>query len=217
MLADISHELRSPLTRIAVSLELLRRGEQDVIAPIQADLDRLNVMIGQILELARFDLQDSGAAQGSVDLHAVLEDVVESASYEGRPKQCGATLSVQGPAFVAGDYAALHSCFENIVRNAISYSPANSSVAVTLRPDGACFVVSIDDCGPGVPEESLTRIFAPFYRVAASMASHPGGTGLGLSITARIVARYGGSIHAENRVPQGLSVKVRLPRRGAEL
>jgi two-component system sensor histidine kinase CpxA len=217
MLADISHELRSPLTRIAVSLELLSRGEQDVIVPMQADLDRLNGMIGQILELARFDLQDSAAAHGSVDLHVVLEEVVQSATYEGRQKKCAVMLFGQGPAFVTGDYAALHSCFENIVRNAVCYSPSNCDVVVTLRSDGSRFLVSIEDSGPGVPAELLPRIFAPFFRVPESMAAHPNGTGLGLSITARIVARYGGTIRAENRADRGLRVQVQLPQQGARL
>ena len=221
MLADISHELRSPLTRIGVSLELLSRGEQDVIVPMQADLDRLNVMIGQVLELARFDLQDPIATQGRVDLHAVLEDVVESASYEGRQKHCAVTLSAQGPAFVTGEYAALRSCFENVVRNAVSYSPANGIVAVSLSFEGAAFLISIEDAGPGVPEESLTRIFAPFFRVPSGAATTVPGTGLGLSIAARIVACYGGTIRAVNRPPQGLAVQLRLPRhalqKGTEL
>jgi two-component system sensor histidine kinase CpxA len=217
MLADISHELRSPLTRIAVSLELLRRGQQDVIPPMQADLDRLNALIGDILQLVRFDLQDPAAARGGVDLHAVLEDVVAGAAYEGRQKQCSLTLSANGPAFATGEYAALHSCLENIVRNAVTYSSPNSTVEVTLHSDGSHLLVTIDDSGPGVPEESLARIFAPFFRVPANMASHPHGTGLGLSIAARIVARYGGTIRAVNRSPHGLSVQLRLPRQTAEL
>jgi two-component system sensor histidine kinase CpxA len=217
MLADISHELRSPLTRIGVSLELLSRGEQDAIEPMRADLDRLNTMIGRILELARFDLQDPAAAQGSIDLCALLEDVVESANYEGRQKHCVVALSVCGQAFVVGEYVALHSCFENIVRNAISYSPTDSSVAVTLRVESEQLLIFIEDSGPGVPEESLARIFAPFFRMPTSMASHPNGTGLGLSISARIVARYGGSIHAENRSPRGLCVQVQLPAQSAAL
>jgi two-component system sensor histidine kinase CpxA len=215
MLADISHELRSPLTRIAVSLELLRRGEQDVLEPMQADLERLNTMIGQILELARFDLQSAGgAADSGVDLCAVLEDVLESGNYEGRGKQCTVTLAAQGPAFVSGAYDALRSCFENIVRNAIFHAPPGSAVGVRLvTAEPGTILVRIDDAGPGVPPESLASIFTPFFRVLSGEGPNPYSSGLGLSISSRIVMRYGGAIHAENRSPHGLSVIVRLPAR----
>ena len=211
MLADISHELRSPLTRIAVSLELLRRGEQDVLEPMQSDLDRLNVMIGQILELARFDLQPAASAQGIVDLQAILEDVVESGNYEGRARQCTIALTSDGPAFVSGAYDALRSCFENILRNAIVYAPAGSCIDITMSAGQGSIVTRVDDSGPGVPAESLASIFNPFFRVLSGEDPHPQGSGLGLSISSRIVTRYGGTIRAENRPPHGLSVIVQLP------
>jgi two-component system sensor histidine kinase CpxA len=210
MLADISHELRSPLTRMGVSLELLRRGEQDVIEPMQADMERLNAMIGQILELARFDLQSAGGVRGKVDLQAVLEEVVETGKYEGRGKECVITLKPAGSAPVLGEYAALRSCFENILRNAIFYSPVGGCVEVSVEAESRGLVVRIEDAGPGVPEESLGKIFTPFFRVSA-VTPHPHGSGLGLSISSRIVARYGGTIRAENRAPGGLAVVVWLP------
>jgi two-component system sensor histidine kinase CpxA len=211
MLADVSHELRSPLTRIGVSLELLRRGETDVLEPMQADLDRLNDMIGQVIELARFELQPPIASLALIDLHAVLEDVVESANYEGRSEGKSVLLSSTPSCFIRGDQAALRSCLENIVRNALQYSPTSGVIQVALQQTNANSIsIRVDDSGPGVPEDALPHLFAPFFRVAATSAAHPG-SGLGLSISARVVARHGGILSASNRSPHGLSIQLTLP------
>jgi two-component system sensor histidine kinase CpxA len=215
MLADISHELRSPLTRISVSLELLRRGEVDVLEPMQTDLDRLNEMIGQVLELTRLELSEplEPSAQHEVSLSSIVEDIVESANYEGRARGMKVTLALAGSYFVTGEHSALRSCIENIVRNALQHSEDGGEISVAIDPSpNVSVVVRVEDSGPGVPDEALPRLFAPFYRVPASMAAHPGGSGLGLSIAARVAARCGGSIMAHNRIPHGLSVSVTLPR-----
>ena len=212
MLADISHELRSPLTRIGVSLELLRRGETDVLEPMQADLDRLNVMIGQVLELTRLELQTSSASHRDVDLRGILEDIVESANYEGRGAGKSVRLASCGVCVVRGDDAALRSCIENIVRNALQHSAAGGVVDVTLAAAGDGWVaVRVEDSGPGVPEDQLANILAPFFRVPGSSEAHPHGSGLGLSISARVVARHGGTIAVANREPHGLAVRLMLP------
>jgi two-component system sensor histidine kinase CpxA len=213
MLADISHELRSPLTRIGVSLELLRRGETDVLEPMQADLDRLNIMIGQVLELTRFELQETSIASREVDLKGLLEDVVESANYEGR--STAKTVHLTAPAGlckVMGEAAALRSCVENIVRNALQHSPPGGLIEIMLQQAASAQItLRVDDSGPGVPEDSLGKLFTPFFRVPGSSESHPHGSGLGLSISARVVARHGGTIAAANRSPHGLSVILTLP------
>ena len=214
MLADISHELRSPLTRISVSLELLRRGEVDVLEPMQEDLDRLNAMIGQVLELTRLELMESqvASAQHEVNVSALVEQIVESANYEGRAPGKTVVLVLEGAYSVTGEEGVLRSCVENVVRNALQYSPAGGQIDVVVAKDKAGFAtVRVEDNGPGVPEEALTRLFAPFYRVPGSAAQHPSGSGLGLSIAARAAARCGGTVTAENRKPHGLRVTVTFP------
>ena len=214
MLADISHELRSPLTRISVSLELLRRGEVDVLESMQVDLDRLNAMIGQVLELTRLELSEPLAvsADHEVNVSGIVEEIVESANYEGRADGKTVELAMEGAYFVAGESGALRSCIENIVRNALQHSPAGGVIGVSVRAGSKGWItVRVEDSGLGVPEEALPRLFAPFYRVPGSGAGHPEGSGLGLSIAARAAARCGGTVVAENRVPQGLSVSVTLP------
>jgi two-component system sensor histidine kinase CpxA len=214
MLADISHELRSPLTRISVSLELLRRGEVDVLEPMQADLDRLNGMIGQVLELTRLELMESriALAQQELNVSTLVEEIVDSANYEGRALDKTVTLVLDGVYFITGEYGVLRSCIENIVRNALQYSPAGAEIDVAVEAETAGRVtVRVEDRGPGVPDEALKRLFAPFYRVPGSAAQHPSGSGLGLSIAARAAARCGGTVTAENRKPNGLCVIVTLP------
>ena len=217
MLADISHELRSPLTRIGVSLELLRRGETDVLEPMQADLDRLNAMIGQVLELTRFELQEPVGFAREVDLEAVVEEVVERANYEGRGAGKTVSFASHGACMVMGEDMALRSCVENIVRNALQHSAAGGVVGVELEREEGWVLLRVDDSGPGVPEEQLVKILAPFFRVAGGSEGHPHGSGLGLSIAARVVARHGGTIEAVNRRPHGLSVRVRLPAAAARV
>ncbi len=210
MLADISHELRSPLTRISVSLELLRRGETDVLETMQQDLDRLNEMIGQVLELTRFDLQEQPLAQYQVELVSLLEDLLDSANHEGRARGITVTLAAPSTCIVPGDEALLRSAIENIIRNALQHAPLQSTVSLTLTR-GAQASLRIDDDGSGVPAAALPNLFAPFFRVPQNSGVHSHGTGLGLSISARIVERHAGTVTAVNRSPQGLSVILTLP------
>ena len=213
MLADISHELRSPLTRIGVSLELIRRGEMDVLDPMQSDLDQLNQMIGQILDLMRFELHKPIGPQRAIDLLPVVEDVVESANHEGRNEGKLVVLGTSGQAcMIEGEEAALRSCVENVVRNALQFTPPGGRIDITLsRVEPSRVVVRVDDNGPGVPDDTLPFLFAPFFRVPGSQAAHPQGSGLGLSLSSRIVARSGGEITAANRSPHGLSVCLTFP------
>ena len=213
MLADISHELRSPLTRIAVSVELLRRGETDVIEPIQTDLDRLNQLIGQILQLSRFELQPPVNPNQQVELRELLADIVESAGYEGRHRKVSVHLAPSNRCVLPADEKMLRSCVENIVRNALQHSTENQNIAVSLDDSQpSVVIIRVEDAGPGVPAEALSRIFEPFFRVSDSSHGHPQGSGLGLSIAARIAARHGGSITAANHTPHGLCVTLTLPR-----
>ena len=212
MLADISHELRSPLTRISVSLELLRRGETDVLETMQQDLDRLNQMIGQVLELTRFDLQQQPLARYPVELVSLLEDLLDSANHEGRARGVTVTLAVPPTCIIPGDETLLRSAIENIIRNALQHAPPVSTVTLTLTLTCAAqATLRIDDTGPGVPAEALPNLFAPFFRVPQNNSAHPHGTGLGLSISARILERHGGTVTASNRAPHGLSVILTLP------
>jgi two-component system sensor histidine kinase CpxA len=216
LLADISHELRSPLTRLSVSLELMRRGETDVLEQMQKDLDRMNVMIGEILLLTRLELQPSQIASAHVDLAAMLEQVAQDAEFEMQDQDKRVTVTVRGPCSIRGDANLLRSCIENIVRNAVHYTAQHTTVEITACPcgdaGGSRCEILVRDHGPGVPEQSLPFLFDPFYRASESRDLREGGTGLGLSISQRIVELHRGSIEAANRTDgTGFEVRILLP------
>jgi two-component system sensor histidine kinase CpxA len=216
LLANISHELRSPLTRLSVSLELIRRGENDVVEQMQRDLDRLNDMIGQILLLTRLDMKEAEPARERWNLKPVLEAIADDAQYERQDEEKTILLSAPSDCFVVGDVNLLRSCFENIVRNAVNYTAAGTSVAVTVSAEHHdtkdFWRVEVEDQGPGVPSESLPFLFDPFYRVSQSRDRTDGGAGLGLAIAQRVVHVHGGRISADNATTHsGLNVQVTLP------
>jgi two-component system sensor histidine kinase CpxA len=212
MLGHISHELRSPLTRIAVSLELLRRGENESLEQMQVDLDRMNQMIGEILELTRMDLQqDVQFAAERVDLPAILTAIGQDAAFEARERGQRIECDIESGCTLMGDPAMLRSCCENVVRNALLYTTAGTVIRIALRCGKNQAEVLIEDNGDGVPEESLPRLFEMFYRVGATSERHPGGTGFGLATAQRIVLLHGGTISASHVLPHGLAIRIRLP------
>jgi len=215
LLGDISHELRSPLARLGVSLELVRRGEMDGVERMQTDLDLLEHLIGQILTLTRLQTQQHQRPETTVDLRSVVEGVAEDARFEGKESQKSVTISHAHDCWIKGDAGLLRSCIENVVRNAVRYTKPSSTVDISLDiPKGSVtrFArIVIRDSGPGVPAEALPRLFEPFYRVSLSRDRNTGGTGLGLSIAQRIVVFHGGTIAARNRPEGGLETEIRLP------
>jgi signal transduction histidine kinase len=217
MLADISHELRSPLTRISVSLELLRRGEMDVLDKMECDLGQMNAMIGQILLLTRLDLQPEQRTSAPVDLVPIIRSIAADAEFEIQHEDKRVLVDAPATCMVRGDANLLRSCIENIVRNAAHYTAQKTSVTILVRPlphfgHAQQCEITVQDCGPGVPESALPYLFDPFFRVSQSRDLREGGSGLGLSISNRIAELHGGSISAENCTGQsGLVVRLRLP------
>jgi two-component system sensor histidine kinase CpxA len=215
ILGDISHELRSPLTRLSVSLELVRRGEPDAVNLMQADLDRLDSLIEQILTLTRLQAQHDQKVETTVNLRSIVESVAKDAGLEAKQADKSVLIGHADDCWLKGDPALLRSCIENVIRNAIHYTRPQTGVEVSLK------LVSIDgsysgrilvaDCGTGVPTEALTRLFEPFYRVSEPGDHTTKGTGLGLSIAKRVALLHGGSIQARNRVNGGLEMEILLP------
>jgi two-component system sensor histidine kinase CpxA len=214
LFADISHELRSPLARLGVSLELVRRGEMDGVERMQTDIDRLDDMIGQILTLTRLQGQTAQRDATTVNLRSLIESVAEDARFEGKEAEKSVDFISADSCSVKGDPGLLRSAIENVVRNAIRYTKPGSRVTILLRTSGdeqRYAEIVIADNGEGVPAEALPRLFEPFYRVSASRDRDSGGAGLGLSIAHRIVTFYSGSITARNITNSGLEVIIRLP------
>jgi two-component system sensor histidine kinase CpxA len=223
LIYDISHELRSPLARLNVALDLgrERKGNDPAFDHMEQDIECLNDMIGRLLTVAKLDASTTAVPMSRVDLTELVSQIVRSADFELQEQDGAVRLSSQGQYFVQGNAELLHSAIENVIRNAIRYTGAGNSVpensvdvqlesANTAAPASVRLLVR--DYGQGVPESELVNIFQPFYRVADDRNRQSGGTGLGLAIADRVVRIHGGTISARNATPHGLEVEILLPR-----
>lgn len=213
LLRDVSHELRSPLTRLQLALSLAHReagGVERQLTRIACEADRLEQLIARILKLVRLERPNSTFQGVSVDVGKLLELIGQDVAIEAEARSCTVAVQAHAGLDVAGDPELLRSAFENVIRNAVRYGPSGSAVVVTAgRHDWIEIIVR--DRGPGVPEKDLKLIFEPFYRVDAARDRAGGGEGLGLAIAARAIAVHGGSIEARNAPGGGLEVAMRLP------
>jgi two-component system sensor histidine kinase CpxA len=220
LLRDVSHELRSPLARLEVALELARRRSGDAAAEaldrIGRESGRLDELIGQLLSLARLDSGAVEPKRDGVDLGRLLGEVVADARFEAESTGRAVALFVERPATVRGAAELLRSALENVVRNAIVHAPAATEIDVSLTvtpaaDGGETAAIIVRDRGPGVPEPELERLFEPFHRVSDARERQSGGVGLGLAITRRAVEWHGGRVTASNHPDGGLEVTIRLP------
>lgn len=219
LLNDISHELRSPLARLNVALGLARQRtgveSTDMLDRIELEAARLNELIGRILTLARLEDGEQLVPQTPVPLDEIVESVSEDAEFEAQERHCHVHTSIaEGNWEVRGNASLLHSAVENVVRNAIRYTQEGSAVDIELKNEtrGAReAVLRVSDSGPGVPSDSLDKLFQPFYRLDDARGRQTGGVGLGLAITERAVRFHGGKVSAFNRPQGGLVIEIRLP------
>jgi two-component system sensor histidine kinase CpxA len=219
LLGDISHELRSPLARLGVALGLARQrsGPEATgsLDRIERESDNLNEMISQLLTLTRLESGTDGRKRTKVDLGTLVREVAEDADFEAHSLNRSVHVVASDSCSINGVEDLLRSAVENVVRNAVRFTPEGTAVEVALRKQnggGDNFaVISVRDRGNGVPEESLEKIFRPFYRTEdARDRQSGGGTGLGLAITERAVRMHGGSVEARNATGGGLSVEMKL-------
>jgi two-component system sensor histidine kinase CpxA len=215
LLGDISHELRSPLARLGVAVELARSGanRDAALDRIQKESDRLNALVGELLQVTRAEADPAAGRFDPVALDGLLGSIAEDAQVEAGARGSRVELSPPPPVTVRGDPELLRRAIENIVRNAVRYAPHGSAVELALHAADNSARISVRDFGPGVPEEALPQIFNPFYRVESDRDRASGGAGLGLSIAKRAVELHGGALTARNVSP-GLLVEIVLPRSG---
>jgi two-component system sensor histidine kinase CpxA len=219
LIADISHELRSPLARLSVALALARqRANQEstkALDRIELETERLNDMIGNLLMLARMETGTPVKERVEVNIADLLKEVAADADFEARSRNCSVRLEEAHECSIKGSPGLLRSAFENVVRNAVRYTAEGSTVDIDLRCTSengtASAVIAVRDHGPGVPENEIGNMFRPFYRLDASRERETGGTGLGLAITDRAVRLHGGKVAAENAADGGLIVRITLP------
>ncbi|QLI80436.1 HAMP domain-containing protein [Chitinibacter fontanus] len=212
LLHDVSHELRSPLARLQLAIGLAQQQPQQqerLLERIERESERINQLIGELLTLSRIE---AGAAQHSesFDLIALLSELVDDANFEALAQQ--KTIYWFPPLATlqwVGNPELLRRAFENILRNALRFSPANTRVTLEMQRFGSSWHFAIADQGPGVQQQELAAIFEPFYR--AAQADTPAGYGLGLAIARRVIEAHGGQIRADNGADAGLLITIELP------
>lgn len=213
LLSNISHELRSPLTRLQIALGIARqRATDDSSAPqldrIEREAQRLETMIAQLLQLSRLENRLQHMDLQVIDLARVLQTIVDDARFEASSDDCEVSLSLNHHTRVIGDQMLLSSAIENVIRNAIKYSRATGTVGIATRQRDTSVELSVSDQGGGVPESDLPRLFDAFYRASNSSA---GGSGLGLSITRQAIEAHHGSVEAMNNPDGGLTIRFDIP------
>jgi len=223
LLRDISHELRSPLARLNVALELARQraGENanQALDRIEKESKRLNELIGQLMTLTVLESGAQELEKTSIDLAALLSEVTADADFEAATRNCRVILATDcldgNRAVLHGSQELLRRAFENVIRNSVRYSGENSRVEIncsrSVEGEKGFAVIKVRDHGSGVPEWCLQHLFKPFFRVAEARDRQSGGTGLGLAIAERAVRLHGGSMQAVNAQQGGLIVIITLP------
>ncbi len=215
--SDVSHELRSPLARLSVALELARQrsgpGANGALERIALESERLNELIGRLLTIAKLESGQDGIEKAPVHLEELISEVAKDAEFEAQSRQCHVKFEFVQGFIVTGNSSLLRSAVENVVRNGIRYTREGTNVEISLRGDDHAnrAVVTIQDSGPGVPGDDLDKIFRPFYRIDDARGRQTGGVGLGLAITERAILLHGGTVEAVNRPEGGLKVQMRLP------
>ena len=213
LVSDVSHELRSPLARLRIALELAERAEDPALAltRVEKEADELERLVTDLLSLARIESGQSIMERKAVPVRELLNNIVADANFEGELHHRSVVLEPCEEVVVMGDPVLLHAAIENVVRNALSYTPNDSRVAIRLKQAEGKLMIIIDDQGPGVPEDALARLFEPFSRITEARDRNSGGYGLGLAITGRTLIAHGGLAIAENRTDGGLRVILTMP------
>jgi two-component system phosphate regulon sensor histidine kinase PhoR len=218
--ANVSHELKTPLSVIKANVETLLLGAVEdaehrgqFLDRIARQSDRLYALILDLLSLARIESGGELFEVQAVPIGTVLRACLER--HRPRAEARGQTLTLEDdgadPAVLA-DEEALDQIFDNLVDNAVKYTPEGGKIRVGWRPEGDCLCVEVSDTGIGIPEADLPRVFERFYRVDKARSREMGGTGLGLSIVKHLVGAMNGSVRAASRVGEGTTFTVCLPR-----
>lgn len=219
LLADVSHELRSPLTRLNLALGLARQRANPEnlqhLDRMERETERLNNLIGQLLSLARIESGVDLQQRKVFELGALVQEVASDGDYEARSRNCRVKFDQNFDCYVNGAREMLRGAVENVVRNAVRHTDEGSAVEVAMERrgngSGAYAVIKVRDHGPGVPESKLADLFIPFHRISEGIHKNPGGAGLGLAIAERTFRLHGGCVNAANTAGGGLTVAMQLP------
>jgi two-component system sensor histidine kinase CpxA len=216
LLQDVSHELRSPLARLNVALEIARKKGAGAVTSeldrIQIESERLEALVNDVLGLLRESSETSPRGEEEVDIARLLDNLAETVNYEAPEGSPGVDWPGAEPFPYLGDRELLWRAIENLLRNGLRHTDASRGIQLRLASgESGEVLISVRDFGTGVPDFELEKIFEPFYRVQESRDRNTGGHGLGLSIAAAAIRRHGGRITAANAPDGGLIVTIELP------
>lgn len=213
LVSDVSHELRSPLARLRIALELAERAEQPqaMLNKIGKEADELEQLVSSLLSLARMESGQSVLEKQPVKPCALLHKIIDDANFEGEAGNRKVVLEHCDEQTLRLDPVLIQSAIENVIRNALRYTPQGGQVTVRAEKSAQQFRILVEDQGPGVPAKELERLFEPFARVGQARDRNSGGYGLGLAITGKALIAHGGQARAENRSEGGLRVILSLP------
>lgn len=209
---DVSHEVRSPLARIEVALELARRDPartQDSLGRIEKEVGNINALVESLLTYARLE-NGANMTKSPVGLADILEGVADDLGFEAQQKNVTVKTVLEGDPVVDADGNLIARAVDNIARNSLRHASEDSTILLSLSSDAESFIIRCRDEGPGMPEEELAGMFSPFVRGANVRTGT--GFGLGLAIARRSVTAHGGAITARNVSPHGLETEIRLPK-----
>jgi two-component system sensor histidine kinase CpxA len=212
LLGDVSHELRSPLSRLIVALSLVKQGPPEEAAEhlerIGLETRRLDTLIGQLLTLTRIDSGVDRGSPAAFDLTNLVQEVASDGDFEARANGRRVEVVRADLCTIQGFEELLRSAIENVVRNGIRYTAKGTAVEISLFKSNDRICLEVRDHGSGVPDTMLQEIFLPFRRVANGNSD---GAGLGLAIAERAVNVHRGTIRPTNAPTGGLIVKIELP------
>ncbi len=214
LVQDVSHELRSPLARLNVALELAKQKSNIENVPlldrIERESNNLNDMISRLLLLSKLESGAPNLEKTEINLSGIIEQVAADADFEARGENKAVKIVENRECGIVGGENLLRSAIENVVRNAVRYTKEGTAVEIALRNENGNALITVKDYGEGVPDAELENLFRPFYRVGEARERRTGGIGLGLAIAERAVHAHKGAIRARN-TGSGLLVEINLP------
>lgn len=212
LLVDVSHEMKGPLARIRLAVDLLedQHGKDPMLSQIKDEVMRLSGLLSELLDRAR--MEQAAIAQEPLDLAALTAALIQLRVQVAQAAGIRVETDLQA-APVLGDRALLERAIGNLLDNALTYARPGDRVMASTRQEGATVICQITDNGPGIPEGDLPHIFEPFYRPDVSRTRDTGGAGLGLSLVRSAVEAHGGRIQLNSREGEGTDAEIRLPAR----
>ncbi|QDP40834.1 two-component system histidine kinase PnpS [Radiobacillus deserti] len=217
--ANVSHELKTPITSIRGFAETLLDGAMDndelrmqFLSIILKESERLQTLIHDLLELSKLDKADIKVQREQIEIKQLVEEIIPLAEQQAKDKRIELSFDFDQDTSIRGDSDRLKQVFINLINNALNYTSSGGSVKVKVANRGEWLDISVSDTGMGIPKEAVPRIFERFYRVDKARSRNTGGTGLGLAIVKHIVELHDGKIHVDSEVGKGTTFKLSFPK-----